>query len=259
MSMPSFPPCGADMTKEQALTMIIASIAMEELALSHILNAEGEKLQYVLGTLPGGPKPCAGSQEVLAVNKSVTELLSVVKQNQMLLKEKLERALEAVGCPPAPEPPGPCPPWDGGPCCRKSGIRLTSRCDGFAWDGGSLLAWRCQEQRGHGIRWSEEAPALVRLEPGKAYALDYTINVRGPYHGDSTGAVFVRLAPCDAFSDVLPLYFSARCPGHDPLTLHYAAVLSPQAHPAPCADLSLLLHYGGSLWVERASLGISEL
>ena len=51
MSMPSFPPNGADMTQEEALTMIIASIAMEELALSHILNAEGEKLQYILGTL----------------------------------------------------------------------------------------------------------------------------------------------------------------------------------------------------------------
>ena len=46
MSMPSFPPNGADLTREEALTMIIASIAMEELALSHIINAEGEKLQY---------------------------------------------------------------------------------------------------------------------------------------------------------------------------------------------------------------------
>ena len=41
MSMPSFPPNGADMTREEALTMIIASIAMEELALSH-------KVFYVL-------------------------------------------------------------------------------------------------------------------------------------------------------------------------------------------------------------------
>jgi len=57
MSMPSFPPNGADMTQEEALTMIIASIAMEELALSHILNAEGEKLQYILGTLPQAPVP----------------------------------------------------------------------------------------------------------------------------------------------------------------------------------------------------------
>ncbi len=85
MSMPSFPPDGANLTREEALTMIIASIAMEELALSHILNAEGEKLQYILGTLPGA-KPCAGPQEVLAVNRSVTALLEAVTQNQLLLK-----------------------------------------------------------------------------------------------------------------------------------------------------------------------------
>ena len=64
MSMPSFPPNGADMTQEEALTMIIASIAMEELALSHILNAEGEKRQYILGTLPG-TRPCDCPHDVL--------------------------------------------------------------------------------------------------------------------------------------------------------------------------------------------------
>ena len=42
MSMPSYPPNGADMTREQAITMIVASIAMEERALSHIIDAEGE-------------------------------------------------------------------------------------------------------------------------------------------------------------------------------------------------------------------------
>ena len=104
MSMPSFPPNGADLTREEALTMIIASIAMEELALSHILNAEGEKLQYILGTLPG-TKPCACPQDVLAVNKSVASLLDVVAQNQMLLKGKLEKVLEACPAPPPPAPP----------------------------------------------------------------------------------------------------------------------------------------------------------
>ena len=93
MSMPSFPPNGADMTQEEALTMIIASIAMEELALSHILNAEGEKLQYILGTLPG-TSPCACPHDVLAVNKSVTALVEAVTQNQMLLKNKLAQVLE---------------------------------------------------------------------------------------------------------------------------------------------------------------------
>ena len=121
MSMPSFPPNGADMTREDALTMIIASIAMEELALSHILNAEGEKLQYILGTLPGA-SPCACPQDVLAVNKSVAALVEAVTQNQMLLKNKLEKVLEF--CPPPPPPckpepapcPPPCPPQGSDPC-----------------------------------------------------------------------------------------------------------------------------------------------
>ena len=255
MSMPSFPPCGADMTKEEALTMIIASIAMEELALSHIVNAEGEKLQYVLGTLPGKRTPCASTQEILAVNKSVASLLDTVAQSQMLLKGKLEKALEAGGREPEPEPP--CPP--GPSCCGKSAIQLVSRCEGFSWDNGYLLSWKRQGQRGCGICWSEESPALVDLDPGKAYALHYAVNVRGPYHGDSAGAVCVRLTPCGAFSDVLPLYFSVKGLGCEPLTLHYSTVLFPQACPPPCASLSLLLNYGGSLFVEQASLSIFEI
>lgn len=245
--------------------MIIASIAMEELALSHIVNAEGEKLQYVLGTLPGSRKSCASTQELLAVNQSAAALLDTVMQSQMLLKGKLEKALEASGRkPPMPEPPcppvPPCgPPCGGSSCCRESALQLAGRCEGFAWDNGSLLSWRRQGQRGGGICLDKENPALVNLDPGKAYALNYAVNVRGPYRGDSAGAVFVRLTPCDAFQEVLPLYFSANCLGCAPLTLHYSTMLFPQARPAPCADLSLLLNYKGGLFVEQAALNIYEL
>ena len=50
MSMPTFPKNAPPLSREGSLNEIIASIAAEELSLSHILNAEGEKLQYVLGT-----------------------------------------------------------------------------------------------------------------------------------------------------------------------------------------------------------------
>lgn len=48
MSMPEFPEPNPDFTLEQALIMILSSIALEEAALGHIMNAEGEKIQHIL-------------------------------------------------------------------------------------------------------------------------------------------------------------------------------------------------------------------
>ena len=44
MSLPSFPVVNPPIEREDAVNQILSSIAMEELGLSHILNAEGEKL-----------------------------------------------------------------------------------------------------------------------------------------------------------------------------------------------------------------------
>ncbi|MGI6175798.1 MAG: hypothetical protein ACOYJC_06530 [Christensenellales bacterium] len=80
MSMPEFPKPNPDLTQEQVLTMILSSIALEEVALSHIINAEGEKIQYILNKT--GVHGCpADLKDIVAVNKSVTDLLEVVLQN----------------------------------------------------------------------------------------------------------------------------------------------------------------------------------
>ena len=105
MSMPEFPAPSPDMTRDQALNMILSSIALEELALSHIINAEGEKIQYTLRNPIGGGCP-ASIPDILSVNKSVTALLEMVMQNQLLLKSKMEKVLD---CLPRPQEP-PCPP-----------------------------------------------------------------------------------------------------------------------------------------------------
>ena len=109
MSQPKFPQIDPPLTREGSLNEIISSIASEELSLSHILNAEGEKLQYVLGTLPGLSE-AAALEEVMRVNQSVHDTLSDVVSQQMMLSSKLGAALSAPILPGAPGPTGPTGP-----------------------------------------------------------------------------------------------------------------------------------------------------
>jgi len=96
MSVPKFQ-TGVNITRDEAINQILASIAIEELALSHILNAEGEKLQYILGTLEGSipPEP-ATIDQVLQANDSVQSLLEAATYQQMFLKGKMSDALNAA-------------------------------------------------------------------------------------------------------------------------------------------------------------------
>ena len=104
MSLPSFPNVDPPIQREDAVNQILSSIAMEELGMSHILNAEGEKLQYILGTLPGLSGPAATVKDVLNANGSVKDLLETTTQNQLLLKSKMQCALDTT---PAQGPAGP--------------------------------------------------------------------------------------------------------------------------------------------------------
>jgi len=97
MSLPKFPEVPRDMTCRQSITQILTSIAMEEVSLSHILNAEGEKLQYILGTLDGFTPPAPPTvDQVLEVNQSVRDTLQQVAFNQMFLSAKMSEALKAL-------------------------------------------------------------------------------------------------------------------------------------------------------------------
>lgn len=279
MSMPSFPPHGADLTREEALTMIIASIAMEELALSHIVNAEGEKLQYILGTLPG-TKPCACPQDVLAVNKSVASLLDVVAQNQMLLKNKLEKVLDVCPppAPPCPPPCGLCPPPNYPPVCpppptphppcpspdkpssgQKCSLHLVEQQPGLLWTPGCRFPWRQQERRGACICWNACNPTQIRLNPQEAYAVRCTLTVRAMPPANGQGLICLRQTPCGVFTEVPPLRFSLECAGDSPQTLQYTAVLYPRMGGTGTAELSLVLDTRNVLCVERAAMDVVEL
>lgn len=70
-------------TRAQAITDIIESVALEETALSHILNAEGEKIQKVVAMENVTP------EVLLATNKSVESMVNAVSRLEMILQSKL--------------------------------------------------------------------------------------------------------------------------------------------------------------------------
>jgi len=110
MSQPTFPQ-PTNLTREEAINQILSSIAMEELGLSHVFNAEGEKIQYVLGTLSGAaPDTPATIDQVLQVNDSVQQTLQQAASNQLLLNAKMSAALNAPIVPGATGPTGPMGP-----------------------------------------------------------------------------------------------------------------------------------------------------
>lgn len=95
MSMPSFPLVSPPLTRGDSINQIISSIAYEELSLSHIINAEGEKLQFILGTLPGLTGGAATVSDVLSANQSVQDTLDSISQNQVLMGAKFHSAVNS--------------------------------------------------------------------------------------------------------------------------------------------------------------------
>ena len=80
-------------TREQAITDLIQSVALEETALSHILNAEGEKIQKMVAL------PDVTPEVLLAANKSVESMVNAVSRLEMILQSKLSGFSDCL-CPP---------------------------------------------------------------------------------------------------------------------------------------------------------------
>ncbi|GAB6139117.1 hypothetical protein [Halanaerobaculum tunisiense] len=86
MSTPDIPE-GVD--QEQSLTDLLESIALEETALAHVVNAEGEKIQAIVDSFDDFTH-----QEILDLQDSVEDTLKTTVKKQMLLQFKLEEVLD---------------------------------------------------------------------------------------------------------------------------------------------------------------------
>lgn len=82
MSMPVIIP--STTTRCQSVTDIIESVALEQTALSHIINAEGEKIQAVVKIAN------VTSDELLYINESVQDMVNTITRLEMVLQMKLE-------------------------------------------------------------------------------------------------------------------------------------------------------------------------
>ena len=80
-----------EISMEETITLLLASIALEELSLAHIMNAEAEKIQEVI--------KCGSGKKIddlLSIDKSAEKMMRDVIKKEMLLEFKFENILELM-------------------------------------------------------------------------------------------------------------------------------------------------------------------
>lgn len=80
-------------TLEDAVIELLESIAMEEMALANLINAEADKLQAFVGDnfdFPTDPS----NNDILRFNVTVTRLMETLMFKELFLLRKLETVLQ---------------------------------------------------------------------------------------------------------------------------------------------------------------------
>jgi hypothetical protein len=107
MSFPTIPRIAPNISinRTQVVNLLLASVALEELGLAHVINAEGEKIQAALETLPGLSVTDAPFAGLISLNREVRKTLQTIIKSQMLLQFKLEDILDITEAGPPPSVP----------------------------------------------------------------------------------------------------------------------------------------------------------
>lgn len=93
MGMPTIPDIKPkiEISLEETIRLLLASIALEELSLAHIMNAEAEKIQEVIKCASGNKL-----HDLICIDKSVERTMRDVIKKEMLLEFKFENILELM-------------------------------------------------------------------------------------------------------------------------------------------------------------------
>jgi len=78
-------------TKQQSLHLLLSSVALNELAFSHLINAEAEKLQAFVAFT--NEATCLETRDFLQMNKAVSTLIEDLTMGQWLNLKKLDRTI----------------------------------------------------------------------------------------------------------------------------------------------------------------------
>ena len=109
MSMPEIPPQQHRPDLYHTIIDLLESIALEEMALSHLLKAEAEKIQHFINHASS----CTPPDVLIDFNVLVNETLETVVMKEWLLLRKLEKVTRIFYRqfpPPVPPPIPPAPP-----------------------------------------------------------------------------------------------------------------------------------------------------
>ncbi|OEF97786.1 hypothetical protein [Desulfuribacillus alkaliarsenatis] len=93
MSMPQIPESKYRPTYEETIIDLLESIALEEISLSHLMNAEAEKIQAFVGKSANFPM-CSSYQEIITFNQSVNQIMDTMLMKEWLLLKKLEQVIQ---------------------------------------------------------------------------------------------------------------------------------------------------------------------
>lgn len=89
MGLPTFPDISGPAPQPEIIDRLLETVALEELALAALINAEAEKVQAVAAVVVGP----IGPEELAAINASVSAVIEQAGKKEQYLAQKLARIL----------------------------------------------------------------------------------------------------------------------------------------------------------------------
>lgn len=98
MSQPTLPNITPtiSLNMDQTIAMLLSSIALEEMAMAHLVNAEAEKMQYVLGTLESRLKNAVAPnfEQLFEIQCSIGKMMNQILNKDMQLNTRFQHVLD---------------------------------------------------------------------------------------------------------------------------------------------------------------------